>query len=31
MRRIEEITDLVARRRPEARSVGFEPTIPAFP
>jgi hypothetical protein len=31
MRRVEEITDLVARRRPEARSGGFEPTIPAFP
>ena len=31
IRRVEEITDLVARRRPEARSAGFEPTIPAFP
>jgi hypothetical protein len=31
MRRVEEIADLVARRRPEARSGGFEPTIPAFP
>ena len=31
MQRVEEITDLVARRRPEARSAGFEPTIPAFP
>ena len=31
MRRVEEISDLVARRRPEARPGGFEPTIPAFP
>lgn len=31
MRRVEEITDLVARRHPEAQSGGFEPTIPAFP
>ena len=31
MRRVDEITDLVARRHPEARPGGFEPTIPAFP
>jgi hypothetical protein len=31
MRRVEEIGDLIARRRPEARAGGFEPTIPAFP
>jgi hypothetical protein len=31
MRRVHEITDLVARRHPEAVSGGFEPTIPAFP
>jgi hypothetical protein len=31
MRRVGEISDLVARRRPEAQSGGFEPTIPAFP
>ena len=31
MRRVQEITDLVARRHPEAVSGGFEPTIPAFP
>lgn len=31
MRRVAEISDLLARRRPEARSAGFEPTIPAFP
>lgn len=31
MRRIQEISELVARRHPEAMSGGFEPTIPAFP
>jgi len=31
MRRVQEISDLVARRHPEAVSAGFEPTIPAFP
>jgi hypothetical protein len=31
MGRVGEITDLVARHRPEARSGGFEPTSPAFP
>jgi hypothetical protein len=31
MRRVQEISDLVARRHPEAVSGGFEPTIPAFP
>lgn len=31
MRRIQEISELVARRHPEAVSGGFEPTIPAFP
>ena len=31
MRRIQEISDLVARRHPEAILGGFEPTIPAFP
>ena len=31
MRRVQEITELVARRHPEAVSGGFEPTIPAFP
>ena len=31
MRRVQEITELVARRHPEAISGGFEPTIPAFP
>lgn len=31
MRRVQEITELVARRHPEAISGGFEPTIPSFP
>ena len=31
MRRVQEITELVARRHPEAVSGGFEPTMPAFP
>lgn len=31
MRRVSEISQLVARRHPEAVSGGFEPTIPAFP
>ena len=31
MRRVTEISDLVARRHPEVVSGGFEPTIPAFP
>jgi hypothetical protein len=31
MRRMQEISELVARRHPEARSGGFEPTVPAFP
>jgi hypothetical protein len=31
MRRVQEITELVARRHPEAVSGGFDPTIPAFP
>ena len=31
MRRVQEISELVARRHPEAVSGGFEPTIPAFP
>lgn len=31
MRRVQEISDLVAKRHPEAVSGGFEPTIPAFP
>jgi hypothetical protein len=31
MRRLQEISDLVARRHPEAIPGGFEPTIPAFP
>ncbi len=31
MRRVQEISDLVARRHPEAVAGGFEPTIPAFP
>lgn len=31
MRRVTEISELVARRHPEAVSGGFEPTIPAFP
>lgn len=31
MRRAQEISELVARRHPEAVSGGFEPTIPAFP
>lgn len=31
MRRVREISDLVARRHPEAIPGGFEPTIPAFP
>ena len=31
MRRAQEISELVARRHPEALSGGFEPTIPAFP
>lgn len=31
MRRVEEITRLVASKHPEAASRGFEPTIPAFP
>lgn len=31
MRRTDEISELVARRHPEALSRGFEPTIPAFP
>jgi hypothetical protein len=31
MRRVQEISDLVRRHRPEAVSGGFEPTIPAFP
>ncbi len=31
MRRVQEISDLVAKRHPEAASGGFEPTIPAFP
>jgi hypothetical protein len=30
-RRVQEISELVARRHPEALSRGFEPTIPAFP
>jgi hypothetical protein len=31
MGRVQEISDLVARRHPTAVSGGFEPTIPAFP
>ncbi|MNC86091.1 hypothetical protein D3C83_17240 [compost metagenome] len=31
MQRVTEISELVARRRPEAVAGGFEPTIPAFP
>ena len=31
MRRVSEISELVAKRHPEALSGGFEPTIPAFP
>lgn len=31
MRRVQEISDRVALRHPEALSGGFEPTIPAFP
>ncbi len=31
IRRVQQISDLVARRHPEAVSGGFEPTIPAFP
>lgn len=31
MRRVQEISALVAKRHPEAASGGFEPTIPAFP
>lgn len=31
MRRVHEISELVAKRHPEATSGGFEPTIPAFP
>jgi len=31
MQRVTEISELVARRHPEAVSGGFEPTIPAFP
>jgi len=31
MRRVPEISDLVASRHPEATAGGFEPTIPAFP
>jgi hypothetical protein len=31
MRRAAEICELIARQQPEARSGGFEPTIPAFP
>ena len=31
MRRVNEISELVAKRHPEALSGGFEPTIPAFP
>ena len=31
MGRVQEITELAARRHPEAVSGGFEPTIPAFP
>lgn len=31
MQRVQEISELVARRHPEAVSGGFEPTIPAFP
>ena len=31
MRRVQEISELVTRRHPEALSGGFEPTIPAFP
>ena len=31
MRRMQEISELVARRHPEAIPGGFEPTIPAFP
>lgn len=31
MRRVQEISELVARRHPEAVPGGFEPTIPAFP
>lgn len=31
IRRVQEISGLVARRHPEALSGGFEPTIPAFP
>lgn len=31
MRRVQEISDLIAQRHPEAVSGGFEPTIPAFP
>lgn len=31
MRRVQEISDLIAKRHPEAVSGGFEPTIPAFP
>ena len=31
MGRVQEISDLVARRHSDAESGGFEPTIPAFP
>lgn len=31
MRRVQEISSLVARRHPDAVAGGFEPTIPAFP
>ena len=31
MRRVQEISNLVSTRHPEAASGGFEPTIPAFP
>ena len=31
MQRVQEISELVASRHPEAVSGGFEPTIPAFP
>jgi hypothetical protein len=31
MRRVQEISERVARRHPEAVAGGFEPTIPAFP
>jgi hypothetical protein len=31
MRRVQEISEIVARRHPEAVAGGFEPTIPAFP